>query len=79
MIMTHRTHAEILADLGKTYAEQATAIGFGCKDHQVRDWVRRKGIPREWLQPVADAHPDATLKDLLATVTVRPEEEKGVA
>ncbi|MAL99437.1 MAG: hypothetical protein CL583_13425 [Alteromonadaceae bacterium] len=68
-----------MSELGKTYAEQAAAIGCGCKDHQVRDWVRRKGIPREWLQPVADAHETATLEELLATVTVRPEPQQGAA
>lgn len=69
---TAMTHAEILADLGETHAERAAAIGHGCADYQVRDWIRRGNgqgkIPPEWWAHVEDAHPTATARDLAESV-----------
>ena len=49
------THADVLTSIAPTHALRAEAIGSGCKDYQVRDWIRRDAIPIEWIILVAKA------------------------
>ena len=67
------THADVLKSLGDSHADRAEKIGCGCQAHNVRDWMRRKGIPAEWLAHVAAAHPSVTVDQLADMIAVKPE------
>jgi len=62
-------HADVLKKLGTSHAKRAWRIGHGCKEHQVRDWIRRGQIAPGWILHVAAASGVDAL-DLLQAVTV---------